>query len=535
MMKTMKISREAYLVFLCSVILCFSNIWAYPITILDEAKNAEAAREMLFGHHFIPYFNEVLRTDKPPLHYIFMQLGYVIFGVNELGARFFGSLFGAAFLTYFFVFLNKYSTRNIARMSCLILMSSFFWIQEFHLAVPDPYFIVLLCCSWLFFFEFFKANQNPDNKKSGLGYLYLFYAFVGFATLAKGPLAIGLTGLIILLFLILKQEFNRRIFRKYHLISGGLLVLLISVPWFLWIHLQTNAAFTDGFFYHHNIKRFSEEIGGHGGIFLLTWAYVILGLFPFGAFIPQAVIQAWKMRKRSDLTYFSLIISIVVILFFSFSSTKLPNYTLPAIPFLAILTASYFEVVASFENLKKWWNYVSLGLISLVSIGIPIAVFILFQHELIQQYQWIFTIIFGVFVGSSLFFIWKNFLRSNLQKFILSIGIVWISLGLLIFFLVYPNLSKAEPVMQAKSLIQDEEIVVFKDYDPAFNFNLKQTFKTFESTDELLLFIENNPETLVLTKNRSIEQNEKIRENFDIIFNEPSIFENYHSIILRKK
>src|SRR5690606_19351438 len=123
MMNTVKINREAFWVFLGASFLCFANIWGYPITILDEAKNAEAAREMLLNHNLIPYFNEVLRTDKPLLHYIFMQFGYSIFGINEFGARFFGALFGVAFITYFYLFLNKFTSRNIARMATFVLMS----------------------------------------------------------------------------------------------------------------------------------------------------------------------------------------------------------------------------------------------------------------------------------------------------------------------------------------------------------------------------------------------------------------------------
>ena len=78
------------IVFSISLFLCLIGSWAYPIYILDEAKNAEAAREMLVHSEFIvPKFNRLLRTDKPPLHYYFMILGYKLFGVNAFGARFF--------------------------------------------------------------------------------------------------------------------------------------------------------------------------------------------------------------------------------------------------------------------------------------------------------------------------------------------------------------------------------------------------------------------------------------------------------------
>lgn len=534
MMNTVKINREAFWVFLGASFLCFANIWGYPITILDEAKNAEAAREMLLNHNLIPYFNEVLRTDKPLLHYIFMQFGYSIFGINEFGARFFGALFGVGFITYFYLFLNKFTSRNIARMGTFVLMSSFFWIQEFHLAVPDPYFIVLLCLSWLFFYNYYHDQKHLNASNFSQKFLWLFYIFVGLATLAKGPLAIGLTGLIVLCFLLFKKELNGKIFSKYQVILGGLLILIIAAPWFIWIHYRTDGAFTQGFFYHHNLKRFQEVNSGHGGIFLVTWAFVILGIFPFGAFVPQSLWHAWKFRKRNDLVNFSLIIALVVIIFFSISSTKLPNYTLPAIPFLAILIAYYFEEIFQFGTLKNIWSYISTGLISLVSMAIPVAIFILFQHDLVQELQIIFTLIAALVVLIGLFFVWKSLIKNQLQYLIMSIGSLWMVLGVIIFYMIYPNLSRIEPVIQSYSVIENNNVVVFDNYDPAFNFNYQSTYMTFNNTTELMSYLKDNPSSLVLTKDRSIKDNPDFAEGFKVLFNEPSVFENYRTLILKK-
>ena len=52
-----------------AALVSFTFVNAYPISILDEAKNAEAAREMwASGDYWVPKFNGELRTDKPPLH-----------------------------------------------------------------------------------------------------------------------------------------------------------------------------------------------------------------------------------------------------------------------------------------------------------------------------------------------------------------------------------------------------------------------------------------------------------------------------------
>ena len=548
--------KEAVIVFILALILMLAGIWAYPITILDEAKNAGAAREMFQGNSLFPTFNGILRTDKPPLHYFFMQLGYFIFGVNELGARFFGSLLGAGFMARFYIFLRKYSTLTTARLATFILLSAFFWVQEFHLAVPDPFLLVFLCGSWLLFFDLYQqthgnarqtetqcgaflrdtfgsADQQETHGRASVR-KWMFYAFVGLATLAKGPVAIGLTGLIVLIYLIYCKRFTWAAIRSFRPISGGLLVLLIATPWFLWMHGQTDGAFTEGFFIKHNFSRFGSEMEGHGGIFLITWGFVVLGLFPFGAFIPQGFVHGWKFLKRNNLVAFSLIISLVVIGFFSISSTKLPNYTLPAIPFLAIMVAGFFEEIQTFKTSKKWWNAVSLGLISLVTAAIPVAVFILFEHRLIAHLQLIFVAILSVIIGFGLYFIWKFYFHEKIQQWIVCIGVLWITLGLFIFYFIYPNLSKIEPVIQAEKVIENKEVVVFESYDPAFNFNYQRNFQEIHGEENLKIFSEQNPNVLILTKDKRVKDSKYIQENFQTIFNEPSVFENYYTVILKK-
>ncbi|MXV37159.1 phospholipid carrier-dependent glycosyltransferase [Flavobacteriaceae bacterium Ap0902] len=516
---------ELLVVFIISLFLCAANIWGYPISILDEAKNAEAAREMFQGHAFLPTFNDFLRTDKPPLHYFFMQFGYTLFGVNEWGARFFGALLGAGFITYFYAFLRKHIFLNVARLALMILWCSFFWIQEFHLAVPDPYLLAFLGTGWLLFFEFYKSGKQ--------GHLWLFYICIGLATLAKGPVAIGLTGLNVLLFLIIQRKFSISQILKFKPILGGLIVLLISAPWFIWIHFTTDGAFTQGFFVQHNLERFNSEMEGHGGIFLITWLFVLLGLFPFGAFIPQGLWHGYKFYKRSDLIGYSLVVSVVVIGFFSISGTKLPNYTLPAMPFLAILVGGYLEETMIYKTGKSWQNTVSLSLISLVSLALPVAVYILFDHPLLSNPQVYIAVPFMLLMLASLGYIWVRYLKRNDFKWIYSIAVLWVIISLTIFFFIYPNLSKITPVVQAETYIKNKEVVVYKNYDPAFNFNFQRTFTVFHREEELIEYLNKHPQTLVLTKNKVIRDQMLFKTEFQTIFRQPTVFENYDTVILR--
>ncbi|MFA7688391.1 MAG: glycosyltransferase family 39 protein, partial [Moheibacter sp.] len=160
------------MVLLVSGLLCFINLGGHPIYILDEAKNAEAAREMFVdGNWIVPTFNGELRTDKPVLHYWFMMLSYEIFGVNAFSARFFSAVFGVLTLTVTYHFTRKFISRKMALITVFSLCSSIFFMQEFHLAVPDPYLIFFISFGLYNFYDFYKNKKRLS--------LLFFYVSLG--------------------------------------------------------------------------------------------------------------------------------------------------------------------------------------------------------------------------------------------------------------------------------------------------------------------------------------------------------------------
>src|SRR4029450_7263548 len=63
--------------------------WSLPLIDRDEPPFAEASREMIErGNYIVPYFNNQLRLDKPPLTYWAQVASYHIFGENDFAARF---------------------------------------------------------------------------------------------------------------------------------------------------------------------------------------------------------------------------------------------------------------------------------------------------------------------------------------------------------------------------------------------------------------------------------------------------------------
>lgn len=515
------------LIFLAAVVLCFVNLGGHSIFILDEAKNAEAAREMWeSGNYIVPFFNEELRTDKPPLHYWFMLVAFKFFGVNAFAARFFSAFFGVMTILSTYHFTQKFLNRRIAAISGFVLCASFFFIQEFHLAVPDPYLIFFVSFSLFSFYDFYKFGTRSS-------WLYL-YLTLGLGVLAKGPVALALPGLIILIFILWKKELNKTFFQEFKPFLGGLITLAIAAPWYWKVHQLTGGAYTKGFFLEHNFSRFGNEMEGHGGWFFITWIFVILGLLPFSFYIIQTFSQTWKNKKTHDFILFSLIVAIVFIGFFSISSTKLPNYTMPSYPFIAILTAFYLNRVIEGKTSVKYYK-ISLWVLFGVAVLIPVAGYIVLTEVetgmYAHRYFSILLLILPFGVGLALFYLKKR----KITESIIATGLTFMFFTLELFQFIYPRLITETPSIQAAEIISKETpALLYRGYDPSLMFNLQRTFPVSNEKEKTLEILENNPETLIITKEKFYRSDWEDVDT-ELLMLKKAPFENYAVAIFKLK
>ena len=80
-----------------ATVISFTNLGGAALWDEDETLYASCAREMLERDDWVvPYFNGQMFPDKPPLMFWTMMLGFKLFGINELGARFLSAVFAVA-------------------------------------------------------------------------------------------------------------------------------------------------------------------------------------------------------------------------------------------------------------------------------------------------------------------------------------------------------------------------------------------------------------------------------------------------------
>lgn len=494
-------------------VLMVSNIWGISIFSLDEAKNASCAREMLErGDLIVPTFNYELRTDKPPLHYYFMMIAYKLFGVNEFSARFFSSLFGSFTVLVTFLFAKRVFDEKIALLSYLVLLSSLHFVFQFHMAVPDPFLIFFITSAVFSFYIFYK-----EGKKI---FLWLFYICLGFGILSKGLVAIVLPTFTVLVFLALRRELG---FLKSMSISKGLLItILISLPWYIAVGIKTDWIWVKEFLLKHNISRFSDSMEGHGGIFLITFLFVIIGMLPFSIFLPQTVKEVLKNKTNPAVLFLSLFVFIYT-LFFSISKTKLPNYTVVVYPSLAVL------IGITLTKLKIYKYFYSLLFYFILTLIIPIALYFILKNDenlyLVAQHSFFFFILT---VGAFLSLIFYK----NIKKVIISLSLSSILMTLVFFFILMPRIDKESSVKVILPYIdKDLPIGYYKRYNPAFSFYLKKRIVKLESPQEVEEFIKQG-KVNVLTREEFLEELRDVK-GLKVVVKKKDLFENPTSVLLK--
>lgn len=518
--------KNYLILFLASVILLFSNIWGQPLYILDEAKNAACAREMLESSSpVVPTFNYTLRTDKPPLHYYFMMLAYSIFGVNEFAARFFSSVFGILTVLVTYAFSRRYLTDRAALWSAVVLLSSLHFNLQFHFSVPDPYLIFFLT---LAFFSFFGAIKDAQPML-----FYVFYAALALGTLSKGPVAVALPGLILLIFLIWKKDLTLKQIFKMRLISGGLLFLFIAVPWYVMVGLETNFEWTNSFFFKHNVGRFTKTMEGHGGIFLITPIFAFVGLLPFSVFFVQAIRKSWQERQN-DLLLFSLIVSAVFIGFFSVSQTKLPNYIVPSYPFLAIILGHFLASLKIGKTGDAQKLGVSYGGYLFLMLFVPAAAYFALPFEKALsdlQYLAAFFLLLPFGAGLAFYFYAKN----NSPMANRTIAGSFMLTTLLFFYFVFPRIYMENPVIGSLPKMDVEKpIAYYKRLNPSFAFYLRRPILKLETVVAVRRYLAEHPEAYIITSRKKFREIADIAD-FEILVERKDTFERPVTVVVTPK
>ncbi|GAA4413544.1 hypothetical protein GCM10023187_41940 [Nibrella viscosa] len=493
---------------------------------LDETKNAQCAREMLVRRDWIvPTFNGELRTDKPPLHYYVMMLAYRLFGVNGFAARLGSGLMGALVMLMTFRMAERHLSRLAALWSVTALLASLHVSVQFRMSVPDPYLIASLT---LAFWSGYEALTTGKAR-----WAYLAWLGMGLGTLAKGPVALLLPLLTAVVFLTLMRQWSWSVLQRLWPLSGLGLFALVTVPWYWAVHQQTGGAWTQGFFLKHNLGRYAAAMEGHGGFWGLPLLYVLVGLLPFSVFLPQAIRRVVHQRRRHPFGLFCLTVAGVVVGFFMFSGTKLPNYTVPAYPFLAVILGG--ELARPAEGRQNTLSTrISLGVLAGIMLLLPVAVALaLYLDPHLRHIAWVGGLFFLLPLGMAgmLYYLRKQ----QRQLALLAVTGAFTGSAWVLYVLAYPVVDRENPVQATLPTLKGREAVVgYRHFNPAFVFYLNRRIPLLDTPEQMHRQLLAHPETTVITRTDYLEELTRY-PNLFVIHQRRDLFERPTTVILERR
>lgn len=347
--------------------------------LLDDADSvhAEAAREILLRHDWVTlHVNGIRYLEKAPLLYWTMAASFRVFGVHDWSARLPLAL-GVLLLIYSVYFVGRRAFGELA--GCYAALSSSLALGPYiftRFLIPDILVGLWLVLSLGFFVFTFEEKQPPRWACWGLA------VSCAFNVLTKGLIGLVFPLAAIGIYLLLTKQLAH-LFRM-HVASSSLLFLAIAAPWHILAGLNNpTQGDVRGFFWfyfvnEHFLRYINKRIPRDYDTvpLVLFWGLVLVWLFPWSSFLPQALAQSplfrpreWSSSQRQRAKILCILGAFFVVLFFSFS-TRQEYYVLPALPLLALLVGSWLAEEEDSNDDSPMRRYARLSSSAIAAVGL---------------------------------------------------------------------------------------------------------------------------------------------------------------------
>ncbi len=312
-----------------------------PLFDPDEGYYPETAREMIErGNWLDPVFNDAPRWGKPVGFYLAEAAAMRVLGTGEFAARLPSLLAGLGF-TLVTASAGAVLFGGGAGLTAGVICATAIMPSVYsRSAVPDMFLAVFVALGLL---AFLKATWRRNTP--GGAWLWIMYVSAALAFLSKGPLGAILPAIAIGGFLLLSGQWRQ--LPRLKIGRGVLLFTAVAAPWYCYMYTLHGQDFLVEHFIGRNLQRYFTNRWEHSGP---PWYYLpvlIAGTFPWTAAVVAGVYaSARKALSRSEAArphLFLLCWLAGMLLFFSFSRSKLPNYVLPLLPAAAILGANLIQ------------------------------------------------------------------------------------------------------------------------------------------------------------------------------------------------
>lgn len=333
------LSWQAYLlVILVALTAMLPGFFTIPAMDRDESRYAQASRQMMETGDYIDIrFQDAPRHRQPVGTYWAQTVTAAPFGGAEapIWAHRLPGLIGilAALLMTAWLGTRLFSPQ-VGLSAALILAVCLALQVEARTAKTD---------GLLFGFGMLAqtalamlALKTTELRPRFIGWPLALWAASGAALLIKGPIFLMVTALTLLAYTVWTRDWS--LIRRMRPGLGLLVMLAVAAPWLVTITIVTKGAFLAEAVGWSMMRKVTEAAENHTGPIGFHLMLSPVTLWPASALIGLAILAAW--RHRGDATVRLLMAWIVPTwMVFELVTTKLPHYTIPTFPAIALLMA----------------------------------------------------------------------------------------------------------------------------------------------------------------------------------------------------
>ena len=343
----------------------FTGLGRGAITDSDEAFYAEAAREMVAsGDWLTPHYNYETRFQKPILYYWLTAATYLVLGSTELAARLWAAMAGLGLVMVTAACGRRWYDESTGLLAGAIVATNFGYFAIARMALPDlPLTFCITMAIWAALVSTLESERSPRK------FVLLAALGLGLGFLMKGP--VGLIIPLLVIVPLLAIERRSIALTPIDIVLGFVVMLAVSMPWYLLMWWRHGNEYLQGFFVGDNFERFATDRFNDPRPWWFYVPVVAGGLLPW---TPLALVWLGPitqfLRRRRDAGTIELRLmlwAILPLVFYTLSVGKQPRYVLPVLPPLALLLAA-----AIVERTQEWRGYE--GVRSLPRRALPVVV-----------------------------------------------------------------------------------------------------------------------------------------------------------------
>ena len=341
----------------------------FPLLDPDEGRNAEVAREMALTNDYVmPRLDALPYLDKPIVYFAAEAAAMEVLGPTETAARLPAYLFTLATAAFVWWFARRLWTASEALIAAIVTLTTPLTVAFSRTVIFDSalaFFITVAMGA------FYLAIECHPERSEGPGWAggtrstpnrparphrslaharddkwnVLAWAAIGFGVITKGPVAIALPLLVVIPYAIWRKRAS-----WIWSVKGLIVFVIVVAPW-VWAISRAVPDFLQYVLVTETMQRLATKALKRTGP---PWYFVpllVFGALPWTAVVAAGVSGSRRVsgsrggtarlrdRETSRPDLFLWLWVLVPFLFFSLSQSKRPQYILPLMPAIALLTA----------------------------------------------------------------------------------------------------------------------------------------------------------------------------------------------------